>query len=290
MVIKTTKSQSGAAMVMVLLISAILGVLVTVVSYQSRMLIKEQKLQNDYFLAKKAVDTSQAILLQKLLTSPIWLLGVTESRLERVDLPLDLNFFGAEFTFEGVQVTLQDQSGLLSLIPTDRKSLRRVLLSNGISEKDTNIAVDSILDWMDKDDFQRLNGAEAMDYNVTGFPRNDHIQHISELRNIKGVSGQVFEIIKDNAALFGAGTPITKYAPSHLLASLYGVERKKVGEDSELNVKKSVSNEEDAYPSRRLTMSLSAKVGHSQYNRHFTIVRGMATARPFFIAEYQVGN
>lgn len=280
--------QKGAALIMVLLISAVLGVLVTLTAYQSRMLVMQGGLLKGALEAERKVSNIQAELIYKLTTSSIWLLGPKASRLEAAELPLDLNFFGAPFQYEGVTIQIQDMSGLLSIIPFDEKTFKQLLKSNGISEERINIASDSIQDWMDMDDFRRLNGAERSDYNVEGFPRNGYIPSLIELREVKGVDDQIFKFVQSNASLFGTGGIVERFAPSGILGAV------KLGESADsiesLREKQSSLLDEGFYPSRRLRISLSISGELGGYSKSFVLVRGMGTREPFFLAEYKFGS
>ena len=280
--------QKGAALIMVLLISAVLGVLVTLTAYQSRMLVMQGGLLKGNLEAERKISNIQAELIYKLTTSSVWLLGPKASRLEAAELPLDLNFFGAPFLYEDVTIQIQDMSGLLSIIPFDENTFKQLLKTNGISEERINIASDSIQDWMDMDDFRRLNGAERSDYNVEGFPRNGYPPSLNELREVQGVDEQIFSIILLNSTLLGSGGIVDQFAPSSILSALKTGET--VNSIESLREKQSSLLDEGFYPSRRLRISLSTSGEQGGYSRSFVLVRGMGTREPFFLAEYKFGS
>lgn len=67
---------------------------------------------------------------------------------------------------------------------------------------------DSILDWIDADDFHHLKGAEK-DYYMSlpspYEPKNGALETIEELTLIKGFSPQVFEKLRDYLTVYGSG-------------------------------------------------------------------------------------
>ena len=280
--------QSGAALIMVLLISAVLGVLVTMTAYKSRILVKQGSLLKGSLNAQMKVNDVEAELVFKLTTSSIWLLGPTASRVEAVELPKDLNFHGQPFEYRGVTVEMQDMSGLLSIVPFDEDSFKRFLRQSGIDEEEANIASDSIQDWLDSDDFKRLNGAESSDYNTEGFPRNGVIPSLKELREVQGVDKRIYEIFSPWSSLFGVGGTIARFAPDEVLQSVKP--EKTVDSLEKLREEQSSSTDEGLYPSRRLRISLSLSEEQGGFSKSFVLVRGMGTRAPFFYSEYKFGK
>ncbi len=67
---------------------------------------------------------------------------------------------------------------------------------------------DSLLDWIDADDFHHRNGAEK-DYYLSlpspYEPKNGDLETIEELALIKGFSSQVFEKLRDYLTIYGSG-------------------------------------------------------------------------------------
>lgn len=67
---------------------------------------------------------------------------------------------------------------------------------------------DSLLDWIDADDFHHLNGAEK-DYYMSlpspYEPQNGALESIEELALIKGFSPQIFEQLREYLTIYGSG-------------------------------------------------------------------------------------
>ena len=102
--------------------------------------------------------------------------------------PLEYSKFpipeGSEIT-----VTLQDETGKLPIGHGDVAIWNLLFEAMGIDLADAETLTDSLIDWMDKDDFKRLNGAEIEDYDLDGKeykPSNEMLKDFDELRHIQG--------------------------------------------------------------------------------------------------------
>lgn len=104
-------------------------------------------------------------------------------------IPLD----GLKVKLKGSQVTIRirDSNGLISLTTVhDTDAIERLLKIVYPDKKDLSVFVDSLKDWIDNDDFSRVNGAESFYYRSNNKPylsRNYPIQYIEELAFIKGM-------------------------------------------------------------------------------------------------------
>lgn len=101
------------------------------------------------------------------------------------------------FLPERVKVSLQDTNGLLSLVYIKTWVLKNLIknFTNG-DEKRSEIIIDSLLDWIDRDDYTRLNGAEKEYYEKESYPyipRNYEIQYKEELALIRGVDKELYK-------------------------------------------------------------------------------------------------
>lgn len=282
-------TQVGAALIMVLLISAVLGVLVTLTAYKSRLLVMQGHLIRNSLTAQQSVDDTAAELIFKLTTSSVWMLGPKASRLESAELPKELNFYGRSFKMGDVEVTIQDLSGLVSILPFDEIGFKKLLKYQGLGIEGVNTVTDSLQDWMDSDGFRRLNGAESADYDIQGFPRNAYVQSLFELKEINGIDETIFSSFSRWVTLIGFGGIAEEFAPSMLIKSV------KTETASEEIIERRVNNSSlasnfESYPSRRLRVQLSAKYDVGGYSKSFIIVRGRGLRAPFFIAEYKVGE
>ena len=109
------------------------------------------------------------------------------SSLRRTELPLGRGF---------VHYIIHDENGKININTASRDVLSKALAANGLtfdSERDT--IVDSILDWIDKDDRHRVNGAESDYYEKLSPPysaKNSPLDSLEELLKIRGITPELF--------------------------------------------------------------------------------------------------
>jgi general secretion pathway protein K len=98
---------------------------------------------------------------------------------------------------------LIDESARLALnLGGDR--LGRLLEALGVERAERDIITDSVQDWRDADDLHRLHGAESDFYLALPVPyraRNGNIQDVAELRQIRGVTSEVYAGTRDRPGL-----------------------------------------------------------------------------------------
>ena len=88
-----------------------------------------------------------------------------------------------------------NESGRIDLNTAEEDTLRMVLGSFGLEEDGLNTIVDSILDWRDKDDLHRANGAESDYYRRLEKPyrcKNGDFDSVEELLLVRGVTKELY--------------------------------------------------------------------------------------------------
>lgn len=122
-----------------------------------------------------------------------------------------------------VSYFIEDENRKLNLnrIATNQGILRllmETLFPEG--DVDTETVVDSILDWVDPDDFHRANGAESDYYNSLEPPynaKNGDFDTLGELKIIKGVTPEIYEALSEVLTVFPVGPPNINTAPGIVL-------------------------------------------------------------------------
>ncbi len=106
---------------------------------------------------------------------------------QRTELPLGKGF---------IHYSIRDENGKININTASRDILIKALAANGLplgSDRDT--IVDSILDWIDKNDQHRVNGAES-DYYQGLSPaysaKNGPLDSLEELLQVRGVTPELF--------------------------------------------------------------------------------------------------
>jgi len=124
--------------------------------------------------------------------------GATPEELGEDQVPLvqtDGEWHREEMWGAPVWVRVTDEGGKISLNTSQENLLRLVLKNLGLDMDAAAALSDSILDWIDKDDEHRLNGAESEYYE--GLPRaykakNAPFDALEELLLVKGVTPELF--------------------------------------------------------------------------------------------------
>ncbi len=120
-------------------------------------------------------------------------------------------------------VLISDESGKINVnkITDDmRSSFVRVLTAYKIKELVAETITDSILDWLDEDDFHHISGAEK-DFYVTLSdpyePKNGPFESLEELTLVKGVTPEIFDLIRDHLTIYGSGKVNVNFASKEVL-------------------------------------------------------------------------
>ncbi|QTA80617.1 Type II secretion system protein, protein K [Desulfonema limicola] len=119
----------------------------------------------------------------------------------RVNAPIPFVDFG-----EGAfQVKISNESGKININRADRNLMILLLNKFELDDKDKNTIIDSILDWRDKDDLHRLNGAENAYYQSLAQPynaKNNDFDSIEELLLVKGISPEIFKGMRSMVTVY----------------------------------------------------------------------------------------
>jgi type II secretory pathway component PulK len=113
--------------------------------------------------------------------------------IERTNLPLG----NGSVTYQ-----ITDENGKININTASREILVKTLEASGVERGDENSSIaDSILDWIDKNQNHRLNGAES-DYYLSLNPpyeaKNDVINSLDELLKIRGMTEEILYGSPDN--------------------------------------------------------------------------------------------
>lgn len=215
-------SNKGSVTILMVLIA---GVIVTV-GLGFNWLVKEHLKAADglknkteaIIKARSACDTVIYQILSGRMTQKEILFTGGREFSELKALPLD----NRKVSFgDDVYIQAQDSNGMLSLTMINEAAMRRLIKKLG--ELGTTVdPVDSLLDWIDADDFSRMNGAEAFYYQGEGLPykpRNYPLQYKEEVAMIKGMDRKLYEKIQPYVTLLPATGFNPNTAGDTLLAS-----------------------------------------------------------------------
>jgi general secretion pathway protein K len=101
------------------------------------------------------------------------------------------------FQFKDAEIRLRifSESGKIDINKADEKLLLAVLKTSSADETQQQEIVDAILDWRDKDELVRINGAEEKQYRDAGKryqPQNKDFQAIEELQLVLGMDEAIY--------------------------------------------------------------------------------------------------
>lgn len=146
-----------------------------------------------------------------------------EGILQTVDIPLD----GTPVKIsEDIYLSIQDTNGLISLWSSDSRPLKNLVKKVlGYSETEADSFVSSLLDWIDTDDFKRVNGAERFDY-IDGKPkpRNYFFQYWQEPSYVKGMNFENYSKIKNYVTILSNYGFNPNTAPAEVLSAYLDID------------------------------------------------------------------
>jgi len=133
-----------------------------------------------------------------------------------------------------VDVTIKDLSGKLPINSMNEKLLKRLFEELGFDFGESRELTASLLDWIDSDNRQRLNGAESRDYLERDPPyraANRPLQSLDELRRVAdfderffdpetGRPNEVFERLENAVTVLDSGPVNLNSAPPFVLTVL----------------------------------------------------------------------
>ena len=204
-------NDNGIALLMVLWILTILSVIALTFSYMARTetlsTISFKENLEEKFLAEAGIERGVAELFYRAhyKDQEIEFEG---TEVWKTDGTVYVLALGSGF----YTVSIVDDSGKVDINEASDVLLRNLFLNAGIEAGETDIIVDSILDWRDQDDLHRLNGAENGYYQSLPNPyqaKNDSFDTLEELILVRGMT---YEILYGDGKKKGIFDLITVHA------------------------------------------------------------------------------
>ncbi|MBL4902431.1 general secretion pathway protein GspK [Desulfocapsa sp. AH-315-G09] len=189
-------SEKGSALVIILVISTLLlaSSFWAVSTYKEGVRTTEQFL--DKMQARLGAESALQILKYYGATGQFGSSTLSRQLPEKLNFPNTIRLTGDEYTLSlqdmTVTVSLLDSSALLNCFYMDIKTLARLLYAFGMEDEQLSVYVNSYRDWIDKNDFHHVNGAESYYYKhelkAAFSPRNSKaMQSPWEMSLIKGM-------------------------------------------------------------------------------------------------------
>ena len=216
------RRERGFVLISVLLALTLLALVVTEFVFSMRLEASMARSYRDQVLAEHLADAAvqqavREILGQAQIVAPDEggqlvfyraLPGQTQPRrlpaMSRTRVPLGRGEFSYRIT---------DEAARLDINATPPAQLDRLLATLGLARSERDIINDSIQDWRDRDELRRLNGAESEDtylkLPVPYHSRNSNLQDVAELRQIRGVTPELYAGTAEHPGLRDLLTAIT---------------------------------------------------------------------------------
>ena len=290
------KNCQGIALIQVLIISIILTMLGIYINQTVRSQIGIVSLMKNSFELNLQLENAEADLLHALLT---------HKRYRKIDsdnaLVQQWNFHGKPFILnDDTTVKIQDLSGLLRLNFLDKTLARNLFEQLGFSGHEVRTLIDSLADWIDKDDLNSLNGAESHYYeNIKQpGPRNAYLQTLTEVESIRqgGLLTRAQWLhyftagVVANFNPFNAPNTILKAFLKNEAAYEEVIKQRNAGTLTELSFYHATSIEQDEYISfstgRLLKVTLLVKGQKNKLSKEFIVdLRSSSSSRPIVISQ-----
>lgn len=170
-------SQRGVALLQVLFLSVILSVMLIAIHTKAKAAIELAQQLSDRTMADLEIYSADSRMKFVLLTNNLQLDGPEHGS-------ITWNLYNAPFSFEKVNVQIQDVSGLVSLY--NQRDINRLLSLFSNDELAAQLSA-RLKDWQDTDNHAEIRGAEQIDYPADIKVRNNPMQTESELQFLKGM-------------------------------------------------------------------------------------------------------
>jgi general secretion pathway protein K len=218
-------NPEGVILIAILWVLTILAVIALSFSRETLVEVAAARNQRDlvdsYYIARAGMATTIYQLYQKMLLPQVNAPGLQALEPDGIDLGLVTGKFGdGEY-----EVDIQDESGKVNLNAVAPDQLQALVEVIGIPKPDSDVIVDSILDWRDPGDIPRKNGAKD-DYYL-GLPvpyevwkDGGRMKATEELLLVRGVTPEYYYGRREKndvgqiVELYGLSRYLTVYAGS----------------------------------------------------------------------------
>ena len=123
-----------------------------------------------------------------------------------------------------LEIMVTDERGKLDINSTNEPELVQLFTNNGLEPVDAEYLAAAVVDWVDKDEMERPNGAEEDAYLANGFPvgpGNRNFIIVEELLQVMGMSWELFKKMEPGLTVYSeSGMPDPAYAPVEALLAL----------------------------------------------------------------------
>ena len=181
------------------------------------------------------------------------------------------HIYPIRFNEADIRIKIQSESGKIDINKANEKLLTGMMAQTDADAILQQSIVNAILDWRDKDDLIRIDGAEKATYEAADLPyhpRNKSFQTIEELRLVLGVTAEIFEQLKTMITIYSKQTTVDlKTAEKKVMLAVTNLDTETI--DSYITER--VNSEKNQLPTPEFPY-LSGKKAHSSAKKIYTII------------------
>jgi len=199
---KEARASRGVALVMVLWVIAILSIIALEFSFAMRTEVNiAQHYKTEvqlYAYAEGGIQRALAELIYKhdARTQQMRRRPTTEEvPTEKKEWSTDGKVYVLPYDQGMCEIRVMGEAGKVNMNMVTDATIRKIIGQLGLEGEARDVVADSILDWIDADDFMRLNGAENDYYQSLKEPykcKNGYLDSIEELLLVRGVTPALF--------------------------------------------------------------------------------------------------
>lgn len=193
-------------------------------------------------------------------------------------------------------VEMTGEDGLINpnvlLQREDRDTFRRIFTSWGMNVQQANVLIDRLLDWVDGDDFARVQGGEKKLYGRNDMPFNRPFRSIEEMALVKGmdVVEQAYPQWRNWFSVYASGTLDVNEAQPEIVAAVTGADirlaqnlrSQRIGRDGMLN-----TDDDNPLPDLASALAILGVAGNAQ---NLSSVLSVNSTTRRILVKVQVGD
>lgn len=307
-------AERGVALINVLFLATVLSAILGTLSFRVRHQIGQVQLMQDRLQAELLAESVMAEVQFELLTDrrtqEADSIQKSEWQLEmegKSAAPAPtLNFYGEPVLREAgkVKVTLVDGANQFNLFTLEqvREQMLRYLENHGVETEAAWRVIDGIADWIDEDHFHHLYGAEQEGYGAgSGMPRNDVPEHFAELKNVKGMTPQIWALLAERLGYFGGDLSRYLLLDRQMLHAIMPPEQVAYFDDArrenrQINLAEQMQQWQLAeqsdfpgYPSKTLLMTVEAEQGEATARLSCRLVKRFGPRAGTYVFDWKRG-
>jgi general secretion pathway protein K len=123
-----------------------------------------------------------------------------------------------------VEVMITDERGKININAADETALIQLFTNNDLTEDDAAYLAAAVLDWIDRDEIERVNGAEQSAYESAGLqvgPGNRSFIMVEEILQVLGMPWELYKEIEPGLTVYSeTQMPDPAFAPEEALLAL----------------------------------------------------------------------